>query len=106
MGGVRDRTVRFRPAESRPAAHVHAVPLDITDRAAIAALPDQLPDALDGVVNNAGIIVNGPVEGLHLDDLSRQFEVNVTAPDRGHPGGPAEIRAAAAGWCSCPRSAG
>ncbi|KRD04922.1 retinol dehydrogenase [Mycobacterium sp. Root265] len=59
--------------------HVHAVPLGITDRDAIAALPDQLPETLDGVVNNAGIIVNGPVEGLHLDDLSRQFEVNVTA---------------------------
>ncbi|KAA0094752.1 SDR family oxidoreductase [Mycolicibacterium sp. P1-18] len=59
--------------------HVHAVPLDITDRAAIAALPERLPDRLDAVVNNAGIIVNGPVEGLHLDDLSRQFDVNVTA---------------------------
>jgi NAD(P)-dependent dehydrogenase (short-subunit alcohol dehydrogenase family) len=59
--------------------HVHAVPLDITDRAAIAALPGHLPAELNGVVNNAGIVVNGPVEGLHLDDLSRQFDVNVTA---------------------------
>lgn len=57
--------------------HVHAVELDITDRAAIAALPDQLPAELNGVVNNAGIIVNGPVEGLALDDLARQFDVNV-----------------------------
>ncbi|BBY28918.1 SDR family oxidoreductase [Mycolicibacterium sediminis] len=59
--------------------HVHAVPLDVTDRAAIAALPDHLPATLDGVVNNAGILVGGPVEGLNLDDLSRQFDVNVTA---------------------------
>ena len=59
--------------------HVQAIPLDITDRAVIAALPDQLPATLNGVVNNAGIIVNGPVEGLSLDDLSRQFEVNVIA---------------------------
>lgn len=59
--------------------HVHAVPLEITDRAAIAALAGHLPDRLDGVVNNAGIIVNGPVEGLDLDDLSRQLDVNVTA---------------------------
>jgi len=44
--------------------NVHAIPLDITDRAAIAALPDQLPAELNGVVNNAGIIVNGPVEGV------------------------------------------
>ncbi len=34
---------------------------------------------LDGVVNNAGIIVQGPVEGTSLDDLSRQLDVNVTA---------------------------
>jgi NAD(P)-dependent dehydrogenase (short-subunit alcohol dehydrogenase family) len=59
--------------------HVHPVPLDITDRSAIAALPDQLPAVLDGVVNNAGIIVSGPVEGLSLDDLTRQFDVNVIA---------------------------
>jgi NAD(P)-dependent dehydrogenase (short-subunit alcohol dehydrogenase family) len=57
--------------------HVHAVPLDITDRSAIAALPGLLPAELNGVVNNAGIVVNGPVEGLSLDDLNRQFDVNV-----------------------------
>lgn len=57
--------------------NVHAVPLDITDRAAIAALPDLLPAELNGVVNNAGIVVNGPVEGLALEDLTRQLDVNV-----------------------------
>jgi NAD(P)-dependent dehydrogenase (short-subunit alcohol dehydrogenase family) len=57
--------------------NVHAIPLDITDRSAIAALPDRLPAALNGVVNNAGIIVNGPVEALSLDDLTRQLDVNV-----------------------------
>jgi NAD(P)-dependent dehydrogenase (short-subunit alcohol dehydrogenase family) len=59
--------------------HVHPIQLDITDRSAVAALPDHLPPALDGVVNNAGIIVQGPVEGISLDDLSRQLDVNVTA---------------------------
>ncbi len=57
--------------------NVHAIPLDITDRSAIAALPDLLPAELNGAVNNAGIIVNGPVEGLALDDLTRQLDVNV-----------------------------
>jgi NAD(P)-dependent dehydrogenase (short-subunit alcohol dehydrogenase family) len=57
--------------------NVHAIPLDITDRSAIAALPDRLPAALNGVVNNAGIIVNGPVEALSLDDLTQQLDVNV-----------------------------
>ena len=58
---------------------VHPVKLDVTDRGSVSALAGQLPAALDGVVNNAGIVVNGPVEGLALDDLSRQLEVNVTA---------------------------
>ncbi len=59
--------------------NVHPLELDVTDRSAVAGLPDHLPARLDGVVNNAGIIVQGPVEGLALDDLSRQLEVNVTA---------------------------
>ena len=59
--------------------NVHAIPLDITDRSAIAGVPDLLPAALNGVVNNAGIIVNGPVEVLSVDDLSRELDVNVTA---------------------------
>ena len=56
---------------------MHAIALDITDRSAIAALPHRLPAELNGVVNNAGIIVNGPVEGLSLDDLTQQLDVNV-----------------------------
>jgi NAD(P)-dependent dehydrogenase (short-subunit alcohol dehydrogenase family) len=58
---------------------VHAVPLEITDRVSLAGLAEHLPAKLDGVVNSAGIIVNGPVEALSLDDLSRQLDVNVTA---------------------------
>ena len=58
---------------------VHPTRLDISDRASLAALAAQLPAQLDAVVNNAGIIVNGPVEGLALADLSRQLDVNVTA---------------------------
>jgi NAD(P)-dependent dehydrogenase (short-subunit alcohol dehydrogenase family) len=57
--------------------NVHAISLDITDKPAIAALPDLLPAELNGVVNNAGIVVNGPVEGLTLEDLTRQLDVNV-----------------------------
>jgi NAD(P)-dependent dehydrogenase (short-subunit alcohol dehydrogenase family) len=57
--------------------NVDPISLDITDRSAIAALPDLLPAELNAVVNNAGIVVNGPVEGLALDDLTRQLDVNV-----------------------------
>ena len=58
---------------------VHPVRLDITDREALAELPRNLPPQLDAVVNNAGIIVQGPVETVPLDTLSRQLDVNVTA---------------------------
>lgn len=58
---------------------VHPTRLDITDRESLKGLSAQLPAQLDGVVNNAGIVVNGPVEGLTLDDLSRQLDVNVVA---------------------------
>ena len=59
--------------------NVHPTRLDITDRDSVAALADALPATLDAVVNNAGIVVSGPVEGLTLDDLARQMDVNVIA---------------------------
>ncbi|WP_202033246.1 SDR family NAD(P)-dependent oxidoreductase [Nocardioides sp. WS12] len=59
--------------------NVYSIQLDITDRAAVADLYLHLPPRLDAVVNNAGIIVQGPVESVALDDLSRLLEVNVTA---------------------------
>lgn len=66
-------------SELKQIPHVHPVRLDITDKSDIAALSAQLPAALDGVVNNAGIVVSGPVEGLSIDDLTRQLDVNVVA---------------------------
>jgi NAD(P)-dependent dehydrogenase (short-subunit alcohol dehydrogenase family) len=51
------------------------VVLDVADVGDLAA---RLPERLDAVVNNAGIVVGGPVEALTLDDLRRQLEVNVT----------------------------
>jgi NAD(P)-dependent dehydrogenase (short-subunit alcohol dehydrogenase family) len=56
---------------------VQAVNLDITSPADLDALDGVLPGTLDAVVNNAGIAVGGPIEGLSLDELRRQFEVNV-----------------------------
>jgi NAD(P)-dependent dehydrogenase (short-subunit alcohol dehydrogenase family) len=53
------------------------VVLDVTDAAQLAALPDALPPALDAVVNNAGVVVSGPVEGLAPAELRRQLDVNV-----------------------------
>jgi NAD(P)-dependent dehydrogenase (short-subunit alcohol dehydrogenase family) len=55
---------------------VRPVQLDITNADDIAALQLQ---SLDGLVNNAGIAVSGPLEFLPIDELRRQLEVNVIA---------------------------
>jgi NAD(P)-dependent dehydrogenase (short-subunit alcohol dehydrogenase family) len=57
---------------------VRAVLLDIADAGRLAELEGNLPARLDAVVNNAGIVVGGPVEALALDDLRHQLEVNLT----------------------------
>ncbi|NNH73524.1 SDR family oxidoreductase [Nocardia uniformis] len=61
------------------AQHPGIIPvlLDITDADQIAALDQTLPADLDAVVNNAGIVVDGPVEILSTESLRDQFEVNV-----------------------------
>lgn len=56
--------------------------LDVTDgpsiRAAAETIARERGDAgLQGLVNNAGIVVAGPIEIVPLDDLRRQLEVNV-----------------------------
>jgi len=56
---------------------VRPVVLDVTDAAQVAALPDTLGERLDAVVNNAGIVVSGPLEAVGVDDLRRQLDVNV-----------------------------
>jgi NAD(P)-dependent dehydrogenase (short-subunit alcohol dehydrogenase family) len=54
---------------------------DVVDGATIAAAAERVREAADGrlagLVNNAGVVVPGPVEAIDLDDLRRQFEVNV-----------------------------
>jgi NAD(P)-dependent dehydrogenase (short-subunit alcohol dehydrogenase family) len=52
---------------------VTRVELDVTNPDHVEALRE-LP--IDGLVNNAGIAVIGPLEYLPLDELRRQFEVN------------------------------
>lgn len=51
--------------------------VDLTDDAQVAALRDALPERLDAVVNNAGVVVAGPVEALTAEDLRRQLDINV-----------------------------
>ena len=81
-GGVR----RQEDAEAlRAAGSERLVPLilDVTDAdqiaAAAARIEAESPAGLDGLVNNAGIAVPGPLETLPLEDFRRQIEVNLTA---------------------------
>lgn len=56
---------------------ISTVFLDVTDADQIAGLDDSLPETLDAVVNNAGIVVGGPLETLSSADWRNQLEVNV-----------------------------
>ena len=56
--------------------------LDVTDPESIAAAVRTVGEragaaGFAGLVNNAGIAITGPLEFLPLDDIRRQFEVNV-----------------------------
>src|SRR5258708_22409600 len=53
------------------------VPLDVTDEAQVAALDTVLPDQLDAVVNNPGVVVRGPIQAIPRAELRRQLEGNV-----------------------------
>ena len=59
------------------AAGFTPVMLDVANADHIAALNDSLPDRLDAVVNNAGVVVGGPMEVVTPQELRRQLEINV-----------------------------
>ncbi|HEX2084450.1 MAG TPA: SDR family NAD(P)-dependent oxidoreductase [Solirubrobacteraceae bacterium] len=69
-----------RRAEDAPHG-AEPVVLDVTDPAGIEAARTRVAErGLFGLVNNAGITVQGPLEFLALDDFRRQLEVNLVAP--------------------------
>jgi len=57
--------------------------LDVTDAEQIAAAAERIgreaEGGLDGLVNNAGVAVPGPLETVPLEDLRHQLEVNLVA---------------------------
>lgn len=57
--------------------------LDVTDPAQIAAAAERIEreseGGLDGLVNNAGVAIPGPLETVPLEDLRHQLEVNLVA---------------------------
>jgi NAD(P)-dependent dehydrogenase (short-subunit alcohol dehydrogenase family) len=76
IAGVRSDADAATVTAANP-RRIKAVILDVTNDAHIAGLADSLPDRLDGLVNNAGIVVGGPIEAVGTDDWRRQLEVNV-----------------------------
>jgi NAD(P)-dependent dehydrogenase (short-subunit alcohol dehydrogenase family) len=67
-----------RPESAPDNPRMEPLRIDVTDPASIAEAVERLGDRpLDGLVNNAGVAVAGPVEFLDLDELRRQLEVNL-----------------------------
>lgn len=78
--------VRGTAGEVAGVPGVHVVRLDVADGASVRAAVDAVradgTTELYGLVNNAGIIVQGPLELVPDEELRRQFEVNVFGPAR------------------------
>ncbi len=76
IAGVR-RAEDGQPLSEAKPGQITLVTLDITAPEQVAALDGALPPRLDAVVNNAGVVVGGPVEAISPAELRRQLEVNI-----------------------------
>jgi NAD(P)-dependent dehydrogenase (short-subunit alcohol dehydrogenase family) len=79
FAGVRDASAA--PTTDGP-GRIHPLLLDVTDHAQVAAAGAAIrerigPEGMRGVVNNAGIGIGGPLEFIPMDEMRRQFEVNL-----------------------------
>lgn len=81
FAGVRSEAAA-KQLQARARGSLTPLSIDVTDgnsiRAAAASVAAGVGDAgLAGLINNAGIVVAGPLELLPIDELRRQLEVNV-----------------------------
>lgn len=79
--------VHTADVETADLANVERVPLDVTDPGSVEAAAKRVAEAVGGrglraVINNAGVIVQGPLELVPAAELRRQFEVNTLGPAR------------------------
>lgn len=78
FAGVRNEDDARRLSQS--SANVRTIMLDVTQADSLARAAETVRGsevALHGIVSNAGIALGGPLEHLPIDELRRQFEVNV-----------------------------
>jgi NAD(P)-dependent dehydrogenase (short-subunit alcohol dehydrogenase family) len=78
--GVRGETPHLRELPG-----VEQVRIDVTDPDSVAAAAKEVTRLQDGqglqaVINNAGIMIQGPLELVPAEDLRRQFAINVFGP--------------------------
>lgn len=81
FAGVRKESDADDLARTAPAGLIPVL-LDVTEQDSIADAARRVASAtggagLDGLVNNAGVSFQGPLEHLPVEDLRRQLEVNV-----------------------------
>jgi NAD(P)-dependent dehydrogenase (short-subunit alcohol dehydrogenase family) len=76
IAGVRSRQDAEAVTGLSP-QRISSVILDVTAADDIAALKETLPERLDAIVNNAGIVVTGPMEAVTPDEWRKQLEINV-----------------------------
>ncbi|MDT5302269.1 MAG: hypothetical protein QOG79_5511, partial [Mycobacterium sp.] len=75
IAGVRTEADAVAVTAANP-RRITAATLDVTNDAHVAELRDSLPARLDGIVNNAGISVGGPMETVTTEDWRKQLEIN------------------------------
>jgi NAD(P)-dependent dehydrogenase (short-subunit alcohol dehydrogenase family) len=80
FAGVRNPEAGERLVAEAASGRLIPLILDVTDPAQIEQARERVEqdsDRLDGLVNNAGIGIGGPLELVSAADLRRQFDVNV-----------------------------
>jgi NAD(P)-dependent dehydrogenase (short-subunit alcohol dehydrogenase family) len=76
IAGVRSKSDAAAVTALNP-QRISSVILDVTDAGHIAELNESLPERLDAIVNNAGVVVTGPMETVTPDEWRKQLEINV-----------------------------
>src|SRR5512143_2139753 len=73
IAGVRNESDAAAVVALHP-QRISSVMLDVTDAGHLAALDEALPQRLDAVVNNAGVVVSGPMEAVTPDQWRNQLD--------------------------------